>query len=151
MRYSVVTTFHKPGYELYGKRMIQSFLQNWPKDVTLYVYHQDIVPAESAPNVVYRDLNQVSELKAFKDKWKNDPKATGWTNDSTRRQMTKRKKSGLSGMLSDFHIKCILFLIVLEIVILTFYFGWMRTWYVTVPLELTSFQKWLLYLSILVT
>lgn len=94
MKYAVVTTFHKPGYELYGKRMIQTFIQNWPTEVTLYVYHQDVVPTETAPNVVYRDLNQVSELNAFKDKWKNDPKATGWTNDSTRRHDDKKKKVG---------------------------------------------------------
>lgn len=94
MKYSVVTTFHKPGYDLYGKRMIQTFIQNWPKDITLYVYHQDVVPSESAPNLVLRDLNQVPELIAFKNKWKDDPKARGWTNDSTRRHDDKKKKEG---------------------------------------------------------
>jgi hypothetical protein len=48
MKYAVVTTFHKPGYELYGKRMMQTFIQNWPKEVTLYVYHQDVIPLESS-------------------------------------------------------------------------------------------------------
>lgn len=93
-KYSVVTTFHKPGYDLYGKRMINTFIKNWPKDVTLYVYHQDVVPTESAPNVVMRDLNQVVELTAFKEKWKDDPKARGWTDDSTKRHDDKRQKIG---------------------------------------------------------
>ena len=94
MKYSVVTTFHKAGYELYGKRMIQTFLKNWPKDVTLYVYHQDVIPTESGSNLVLRDLNQVPELIAFKNKWKNDPKATGWTADSTKRHDDKKKRQG---------------------------------------------------------
>lgn len=94
MKYAVVTTFHKPGYELYGRRMIQTFVQNWPADVTLYVYHQDVIPTESAPNVVLRDLNSVKELTTFKQTWKDDPKATGWTNDSTRQHDDKSKKQG---------------------------------------------------------
>lgn len=83
MKYAVVTTFHKKGYDLYGRRMIQSFLQNWPKNITLYVYHEDVIPIESAPNLVLRDLNSSSpELVAFKNKWRNDPKATGGVEDS---------------------------------------------------------------------
>jgi len=94
MKYAVVTTFHKAGYDLYGKRMIQTFIRNWPKEITLYVYHQDVIPTETASNIVYRDLNSVNELTSFKRKWKNDPKARGWTNDSTKQHNDKRKKEG---------------------------------------------------------
>jgi hypothetical protein len=38
---AVVTTFNKSGYDKYGSRMIQSFIQNWPADITLYVYAED--------------------------------------------------------------------------------------------------------------
>ena len=74
--------------------MIQTFIQNWPKEITLYVYHQDVVPSEKADNLVLRDLNQVPELIRFKNKWKDDPKARGWTDDSTKRHDDKRKKVG---------------------------------------------------------
>ena len=94
MKYAVVTTFHKAGYDLYGKRMIQTFLLNWPKEVDLYVYYQDVTCDEFAPNLIYRDLNSVKELTEFKNKWRNDPKATGWTDDSTRRHDDKKKKVG---------------------------------------------------------
>lgn len=94
MNYAVVTTFHKEGYYLYGQRMMQTFIQNWPKEITLYVYYQGIIPIESASNIVLRDLDSVSELTNFKDKWKNDPKAYGWTNDSTRRHDDKKDKKG---------------------------------------------------------
>lgn len=94
MTYAVVTTFHEAGYKLYGKRMIQTFLLNWPKEIDLYVYYQDVIVDEFAPNLYFRDLNQVPELIAFKNKWKNNPKATGWTDDSTRKHDDKRKKQG---------------------------------------------------------
>ena len=94
MKYAVVTTFHKAGYKLYGRRMIQTFLLNWPKEVDLYVYYQDVVVKESAPNLILHDLNSVKELTEFKNKWKDDPKANGWTKDSTRKHDDKKKKVG---------------------------------------------------------
>ena len=84
MKYAVVTTFHKTGYDLYGKRMIQTFLQNWPKEIDLYVYHENVIPSEQANNLILRDLEESSpELVAFKNKWKNDPKANGGVADSS--------------------------------------------------------------------
>jgi len=78
MKYTVVTTFNKKGYDLYGKRMIDSFLKNWPAEVTLYVYAEGFNVAESAPNLVVHNLNEASpKLVAFKERWKNDPRATG--------------------------------------------------------------------------
>jgi hypothetical protein len=75
---AVVTTFNKSGYDKYGSRMIQSFIQNWPVDITLYVYAEDCTVNESAVNVVVRDLHStIPALVAFKERWKNDPKANG--------------------------------------------------------------------------
>ena len=78
MNYSVVTTFHKAGYEKYGKRMIQTFIKNWPKEVTLFVYAEDCEVTETAENLKIFDLHQSSpELVAFKNKWKDVPMANG--------------------------------------------------------------------------
>jgi hypothetical protein len=77
-KYSVVTTFHKRGYEIYGKRMIETFLKTWPKEITLYVYGEDVEVAEKADNLVVLDLHQVSQdLVNFKNKWRGVPKANG--------------------------------------------------------------------------
>lgn len=95
MKYAVVTTFHREGYDLYARRMIQTFLQNWPKDITLYAYHQDVIPNERAENLVLRDLeNSCPDLVAFKERWKNDPKARGFTDDSTKQHNDKKEKKG---------------------------------------------------------
>ena len=78
MKKAVVTTFHKEGYDKYAKRMIQTFLANWPTDITLYAYPQDHDVEESAANLIVRDLHDsIPELVVFKERWKNDPKAAG--------------------------------------------------------------------------
>lgn len=93
MSITVVTTFHKQGYEQYGKRMIESFLRNWPSEIKLYVYAEDCVVQESAPNLIVRDLHQSSpELVAFKTRWKDVPKANGDVSADPIR--SKRKDSG---------------------------------------------------------
>lgn len=93
MNLSVVTTFHKGGYDQYGKRMIKSFLENWPDGIKLYVYAEDCEVEESASNLIVKDLHASSpELVGFKEKWKNVPKANG--DVSTDPVRSKRKDSG---------------------------------------------------------
>ena len=93
MKIAVVTTFHQAGYDQYGKRMIETFLKNWPKEITLYVYSENCNVVESAPNLVVHDLHQASPaLVNFKEKWKNVPKANGDVSGDPVR--SKRKDSG---------------------------------------------------------
>ena len=93
MNFSVVTTFHKKGYDQYGKRMIKTFLENWPKEVNLYVYTENCEIEESASNLIVRDLHHRSpEIVKFKERWKNVPKANGDVTDDPVR--SKRKDAG---------------------------------------------------------
>ena len=91
--YTVLTTFNQSGYELYGRRMIRSFLQNWPKEIELWVFAENCEIKESANNLRVFDLEQSSpELVAFKQQWRDVPKANGdVSNDPTR---NKRKDAG---------------------------------------------------------
>jgi hypothetical protein len=93
MKISVVTTFHQAGYEKYGRKMIETFLKNWPREVTLYVYAEECTVTESAPNLIVKDLIESSpELKSFKTIWRGVPKANGdVTNDPIR---SRRKDAG---------------------------------------------------------
>ena len=93
MKISVVTTFHKDGYEKYGRRMIETFLKNWPSTIQLHVYAENCQVTETAPNLIVHDLHQDSpELVKFKETWKNVPKANGdVTSDPIR---SKRKDAG---------------------------------------------------------
>ena len=77
MKYTVVTTFNADGYNTYGRRMVDTFLQTWPQQVELIVYAEGCAIDQSAPNLVVRDISVVSELTAFKQKWQGVPKANG--------------------------------------------------------------------------
>lgn len=95
MSYTVVSTFHRQGYNQYGSRMIDTFLQNWPKEIELWVYAENCQVAQQAPNLKVFDLNQASpELCEFKRTWQNVPKATGWCADSTQKHNDKTQKVG---------------------------------------------------------
>lgn len=78
MKYTVCTTFNQEGYNVYGRRMIDTFLRTWPQDVELWVYVEGFDIASPAKNVRVIDLLQASpELVAFKAKWQHVPKANG--------------------------------------------------------------------------
>lgn len=78
MKYAVCTTFNADGYNTYGSRMIDTFLQNWPQAVTLQAYAEGCDVTQTAPNLEVVDLEGVSpELAAFKRTWKSVPKANG--------------------------------------------------------------------------
>ena len=77
-RYTVVTTFHQEGLELYGQRMINTFEQHWPDSVDLVVYTENCTPVISKPNVRCIDLLAASkECKRFVKRHANNPEAHG--------------------------------------------------------------------------
>jgi hypothetical protein len=93
MKIAVVTTFHEEGLKKYAQRMIDTFCQNWPKDITLYLYAEKCVPRIPDHNqVVLRDLDSVKELVNFKNQWKGVPKANGDVSKDPVR--SKRKDAG---------------------------------------------------------
>jgi hypothetical protein len=77
-KFSVVTTFHQAGYDLYGSRMIDTFLANWPSEVSLYAYAEHCAVDRKDPRLTVIDLLEtVPALGAFKDRWIHDARATG--------------------------------------------------------------------------
>lgn len=76
--FSVVTTFHQAGYDLYGRRMIDTFLQNWPEAVDLVVYAENCQVEHADPRLKVMDLMAtVPALSVFKQQWGDDLRATG--------------------------------------------------------------------------
>ena len=77
---TVVTTFHKPGLDLYGQRFLDSFAERVDKRIKLLVYAEDCTPIVDpmCENIKVLDAKQVlPKLVAFKERWKNDPRANG--------------------------------------------------------------------------
>lgn len=93
MKYAVVTTFNDKGRAKYGQNMINSFCQNWPKEVTLHIYPELCNPAISDHSrITLKRLEEVEGLVAFKEKWKAVPKANGDVSSDPVR--SKRKDAG---------------------------------------------------------
>ena len=75
---SFVSTFHKPVLDLYGQRFVDSFSKNIDKNIKLYLYAEDCVPVINDDRIVLLDQKkELPKLVAFKEHWKNDPKANG--------------------------------------------------------------------------
>ncbi len=95
MKISVVTTFHQAGLKQYGQRMINTFCANWPKEITLHIYPEGCNPAvPDHSRITLTDLESVKELAAFKQQWRDVPKANGWCKDSTQKFNDKTQQVG---------------------------------------------------------
>ena len=93
MKISVVTTFHEEGLNRYAQRMIDTFIQNWPREIILHIYPENCNPAiKDHSRVTLKRLEEVNELVKFKEKWRNVPKANGDVTDDPIR--SKRKDAG---------------------------------------------------------
>ena len=57
-----ITSFSKKGYDLYGRRLLESFVQNWPSDIV--VYYEEL-PDFQHEKVSYKPLMEVFGMKAF--------------------------------------------------------------------------------------
>jgi hypothetical protein len=77
---SVATTFHADGYARYAQRMIQTFIDNWPKNVTLHAYAERTQVREKVPNLQVHDLESACpDLVAFKARYAANPRYRGET------------------------------------------------------------------------
>jgi hypothetical protein len=79
MNIVAVTTFHKPGLELYGQRFIDSFASRVDKKIKLIVYAENCSPSNPDPNqiTILDQTQSLPKLVAFKNRWKNVSKANG--------------------------------------------------------------------------
>ena len=94
-KFTVLTTFNQQGLQLYGQRMINSFLDRMPNEIDLYVYAERCSPyiRKSERNVIVIDHeNALPEMKAFKERYANDPRANGKGPDNKRLDARKAFK-----------------------------------------------------------
>ena len=85
---TVVTTFHPAGYSLYGKRFLESFAKRVDKRIKLLVYAENCSPDNPDPTrIEILDAKEaLPKLNAFKERWKDDPKANGIPTDEIKRR-----------------------------------------------------------------
>lgn len=93
MTIEVVTTFHQPGLEKYGQRFINSFAQNVDENIKLTVYAEDCEPINpNTKQISILPADLLTDLNAFKEKWKDEPKANGVCPWPERRPRDHHKK-----------------------------------------------------------
>ena len=103
---AVITTFPPNRWEAYAKRMLESFIANWPNDVKLYVYYEKKLPEIINSKIEYINLEEVNPgLVKFKERHKNDPVANGELqeipNGVRRRPEAGKKDKGKGSFLWD--------------------------------------------------
>lgn len=79
MKIHCVTTFSNDGYKQYAHRMLDSWIEHWPSDITLHVYHDIPAPQwhRQFPKNVKLWAFDNKDLKSFKARNKNNPKQSG--------------------------------------------------------------------------
>ena len=88
---TVVTTFHKPGLDLYGQRFLDSFAERVDKRVKLLVYAEGCSPVNPDPSqiTILDAVEALPKLNEYKAKWKDDPKANGIPPDNIKARRPK--------------------------------------------------------------
>ena len=76
---TVVTTFHRPGLDLYAQKFLDSFAKHVDKKIRLIAYAENCKPKNPDPNqiTVLSAEEYLPKLQAFKQKWRDVPKANG--------------------------------------------------------------------------
>lgn len=58
--FRVVTSQHKPYYDLIGKDCIESFLKFWPEEISIEVWAEDFIPDIEHPRLIVKDWNKIN-------------------------------------------------------------------------------------------
>ena len=74
---AVVTTMSVAGWNQYGRNMVKTFDENWPAEVELYVYPDELVPDAVASQRVHYLYPRIDARSAFISRMKNVPYANG--------------------------------------------------------------------------
>ena len=77
MTFAVCTSFNDEGYELYGKKFLETYRKYWPEYIPLHVFYEGTKPKEHWP--VYHDLLQDGGLRKFLSAYGSNPIANGIT------------------------------------------------------------------------
>jgi hypothetical protein len=77
-RIAAVTTCNREGYELYGRRLLESFDRHWPASVKLHLYAEGFAPDVTSPRIVAHDLlGAAPDLVEFRRRHAANPDAHG--------------------------------------------------------------------------
>jgi len=73
--FSVITTFPQSKWDEYAKRMVETYIANWPQSIKLKIYYENQIPEDvpQSDQIEWIDLfDACPDLVAFKEKHKNN-------------------------------------------------------------------------------
>ena len=74
MKFECVTSMNRSYYDQIGYKMLASWVEKWPRNIKLKVYHEDTLKVGSFTNVEFKDLFECEPAcKDFVDRHKNRP------------------------------------------------------------------------------
>lgn len=77
-----ITSFNKSGYQKYGKRFVETWLEYWPKTIGLTVYYEgEDSDFEMLPGISWRPIEEVEFLSDFLNNIKPFPIMNGIVGD----------------------------------------------------------------------
>ena len=92
MKYTVITTFHQAGLELYGQRMIDTFEKYWPDNVNLVVYAENCNPNFEKNNIeIVPLLDSSKECRRFVKRHRDNPEAHGGCGPHNKSDWSEKK------------------------------------------------------------
>ena len=75
MTFAVVTTFSSRGYEVYGRRFIETFASFWPAEVPLFAYYEGDRPDDASERAIWQCLDDDRDRALFMEQHSDtDPK-----------------------------------------------------------------------------
>lgn len=86
MKYVVVTSMNKDGYDMYGRRMLEASSKYWSDDIDFHVWYHDwdMLSEPDLPkkdSMVFRNLNKVGDLLIFRERM-SGYEPTSWRMDA---------------------------------------------------------------------
>lgn len=75
----IITTCNNEGFQLYGKKMVETFDRFWPQDIRLHIYLEDTpLNLKVSKRIISHDLHtEIPSLVIFKNRHKNNPETNG--------------------------------------------------------------------------
>jgi hypothetical protein len=79
--FRVVTSQHKPYYDLIGRDCIETFLKYWPEEVSIELWAENFVPDIENPRLIVKDWNKINprfdDFVSLIESKTTDPKILG--------------------------------------------------------------------------
>lgn len=77
VKFAIMTTASKRGYEKFGRRFLQEVLEYIPEDIDMHIFYDDWKPEIENERFYYHDISEIKRLKTFIETHASDAEKCG--------------------------------------------------------------------------